>query len=62
MDHNEVEGYYENNDENYLNYSVGDSEPDDSRVDFKIVTSAIERNEHIFDLWRVCFLRSIGAS
>jgi hypothetical protein len=42
-------------------YSEPDSETDESRLDIKTL-SPIEREEHLKELWRLCFLKSYGGS
>ena len=42
-------------------YSVPDSEYDDTRIEYKSL-KPVERDEHLKELWRLCFLKSLGAS
>ena len=44
-----------------INYSIPDSEYDNTRIEYKSLKEA-ERNEHLKELWRLCFLKSVGAS
>ena len=44
-----------------LDYSSGASEYDAARIEYKYLKPA-ERNEHMKELWRLCFLKSLGAS
>ena len=43
--------------ENTSDYSVGESEYDNSRIDFKSLKPA-EKTEHVKELWRLCYLKS----
>jgi hypothetical protein len=42
-------------------YSEGASEYDNTRIEYKTLKPA-ERKEHLRELWRLCFLKSLGAS
>jgi hypothetical protein len=42
-------------------YSSGDSEADINRADFKTLSKQ-DRNEHLKELWRMTYLKSVGAS
>ena len=42
-------------------YSEGESVFDDNHIDLSRI-SIKEKNEHLKELWRICILKSIGAS
>ena len=42
-------------------YSSGVTEIDENVASFSLMTTK-EKNEHIKELWRLCFLRSLGGS
>jgi hypothetical protein len=42
-------------------YSEGESVFDDNHIDLSRI-SVKEKNEHLKELWRICILKSIGAS
>ena len=44
-----------------INYSTPDSVYDDTRIEYKAL-KPLERDEHLKELWRLCFLKSLGAS
>ena len=48
--------------QHYDEYSEGESLKDETREDFSYIKSSIERNSHIKELWRKCWLRSLGGS
>jgi len=48
-------------DENSVDYSSGESIFDNTRTDFSTLKGAA-RDDHTIDLWRLCYLRSMGAS
>ena len=43
------------------NYSSGESVYDNTRIEYKSL-KLIERKEHLKELWRICFIKSFGAS
>lgn len=47
--------------EEVVDYSSGESVFDNSRNDYLQLNSDAKR-DHIIELWRLCFLRSMGAS
>lgn len=47
--------------EEQADYSSGETVYDNSRTDFNQLSQAA-RNDHIVELWRLCYLRSMGAS
>jgi hypothetical protein len=47
--------------EESVNYSVPDSVYDATRIEYSALKPN-ERNEHLKELWRLCFLKCIGAS
>jgi hypothetical protein len=42
-------------------YTSGDSEYDNTRMDYKTLLPA-EKAEHLKELWRICYMKSIGAA
>ena len=48
-------------DEDVVDYDSGISEIDENMVNFSTMSSK-EKDEHVKELWRLCFLRSLGGS
>ena len=47
--------------EGRLSYSSGESVYEDNRAEFQSLKPA-ERDEHLKELWRTCFLKSVGSA
>jgi len=47
--------------QNAENYTSGDSEFDNTRMDYKTLLPA-EKAEHLKELWRICYIKAYGSA
>jgi hypothetical protein len=57
----EIEIVDQGTDEDAVAYDSGVSDNDENMANFSLMTGK-EKDEHIRELWRLCFLRSLGGS